>query len=48
MTPFIDRQEAIHDPGKLTLSILQDLGWLNTRIIHKPLGDTEKNISQRI
>ncbi len=41
MTPFIDRGEAIHDPGKLTFSILGDLGWINTRIVHSPADDTE-------
>ena len=41
MTPFISLGEAIHDPGKFTLSILGDIGWINTRIIHKPSGDTE-------
>ncbi len=46
MTPFIDRGEAIHDPGKYTLSILGDLGWINTRIIHEPLKDTEENLSE--
>jgi hypothetical protein len=46
MTPYIDLGEAIHDPGKYTLSILGDLGWINTRIIHKPAGDTETHISQ--
>jgi hypothetical protein len=46
MTPFIDLGEAIHNPGKLTFSILGDLGWINTRIIHKPMGDTEKHLSQ--
>ena len=46
MTPFIDMGEAIHDPGKLTLSILGDLGWINTRIIHNPMHDTERHITQ--
>jgi hypothetical protein len=46
MTPFIDLGEAIHDPGKLTFSILGDLGWINTRIIHKPIGDTESHLTQ--
>ena len=46
MTPFINLGEAIHDPGKYTFSILGDLGWINTRIIHKPMGDTEAHISQ--
>lgn len=46
MTPFIDLGEAIHDPGKLTLSMLGDVGWINTRIIHDPAGDTEDHITQ--
>ncbi|MGD0754716.1 MAG: T9SS type A sorting domain-containing protein [Bacteroidales bacterium] len=46
MTPFIDLGEAIHDPGKYTFSILGDLGWINTRIIHTPAGDTEDHLSQ--
>jgi hypothetical protein len=46
MTPFIDRGEAIHDPGKLTMSILGDLGWINTRIIHKPPIDTESHLTE--
>jgi hypothetical protein len=46
MTPYINLQEAIHDPGKYTFSILGDLGWINTRIIHTPSGDTEVHLSQ--
>jgi hypothetical protein len=46
MTPFIDYGEAIHNPGKLTLSILGDVGWVNTRIIHDQLKDTEQPVSQ--
>ena len=46
MTPFINFGEAIHDPGKFTFSILADLGWINTRIIHTPMGDTEDHLSQ--
>ncbi len=46
MTPFIDKQEAIHNPGKLTMSMLGDLGWINTRIVHDPPKDTEENLSQ--
>jgi hypothetical protein len=48
MTPFIDLGEAIHDPGILTMSILGDMGWINTRIIHDPVRDTEENLSQLI
>jgi Secretion system C-terminal sorting domain len=46
MTPYINLQEAIHDPGKYTFSILGDLGWINTKIIHTPNGDTEAHLSQ--
>ena len=46
MTPFIGLQEAIHNPGKYTFSILGDLGWINTRIIHTPMGDTEAHLNQ--
>ncbi len=46
MTPFIDKGEAIHDPGKLTLAMLADMGWINTRIIHETITDTEKNITE--
>lgn len=45
MTPAIDRGEAIHDPGKYTFSILGDIGWINTRIIHTPYHDTENNLT---
>jgi hypothetical protein len=45
MTPFIDLGEAIHNPGDYTFSILGDLGWINTRIIHKPQKDTENNMT---
>ncbi len=46
MSPFIDRAEAIHDPGKYTLSIMSDLGWINTSILHKPPKDTEAHLTQ--
>lgn len=46
MTPIINFGEAIHDPGKYTFSILGDLGWINTRIIHTPKGDTEAHLPQ--
>jgi hypothetical protein len=46
MTPFIDMGEAIHNPGKLTMSILGDVGWVNTRIIHKAGHDTEQHLNQ--
>ena len=46
MAPFIDLGEALHDPGKYTFSILGDLGWINTRIIHKPMADSEAHLTQ--
>jgi hypothetical protein len=48
MTPFIDKAEVIHNPGKLTMSILGDLGWINTRIVHLKASDTEEHITQLI
>ncbi|MCX6333661.1 MAG: T9SS type A sorting domain-containing protein [Bacteroidia bacterium] len=44
-TPFISRGEAIFNPGMLTRSILGDIGWINTRIIHEPPKDTETNVT---
>jgi hypothetical protein len=46
MTPYIALGEAIHNPGKITSSILGDLGWINTRIIHKPKHDTEDPLTE--
>jgi hypothetical protein len=46
MTPFIDYGEAIHNPGKLTMSILGDIGWINTRIIPREIKDTEEHLSE--
>ncbi|HLN19692.1 MAG TPA: T9SS type A sorting domain-containing protein [Bacteroidales bacterium] len=46
MTPFINPGEAIHNPGTLTLSILGDIGWINTKIIHEPNRDTEDALSE--
>jgi hypothetical protein len=46
MTPYIDYGEAIHNPGKLTMSILGDLGWINTRILPQEIKDTEEHLSE--
>ncbi len=46
MTPQIAAQESIHSPGGVTLGILNDLGWLTTRIRHTPLKDTERKDGQ--
>lgn len=45
MTPYLDYGEAIHDPGNLTLSVLGDVGWINTRIIPGKIKDTEEPLS---
>ncbi|HOO99694.1 MAG TPA: T9SS type A sorting domain-containing protein [Bacteroidales bacterium] len=45
MTPFISRGEALHNPGPIVRAMLGEMGWINTRIIHEPLPDTEENIS---
>ncbi len=45
MTPYIKRGEAIHNPGKLVRAMLGDIGWINTRIIHDPVPDTEEHIT---
>jgi len=44
MTPFIDKGEAIHNPGQMTMSMLNDLGWINTRIVHENPPDTEEHL----
>ena len=46
MTPYIDYGEAIHNPGKLTMSILGDLGWINTRVLPIEIKDTEEHLSE--
>lgn len=46
MTPYIEKEEVIHDPGLYTQAVLSELGWINTRIIHDPGGDTEESLSQ--
>lgn len=40
MSPSISPGEVIHDPG-ITLQLFADLGWISTRLLHTPLGDTE-------
>lgn len=46
MTPFIDKGEAIHNPGRFAKWILADIGWINTRIIHTAKTDTEQHVSE--
>lgn len=42
MTPQIAVQEAIHQPGSIPLAILNDMGWITTKINHAPLKDSER------
>lgn len=44
MTPYIDRGEAIHSPGKLARALMGEIGWINTAFIHKKLSDTEDSL----
>lgn len=46
MTPFIDKGEAVHNPGRFAKWILADIGWINTRIIHTAKKDTEQHLSE--
>ncbi len=46
MTPFIDKGEAIHNPGHITMSMLGDMGWVNTRFVHDNPPDTEEHLSE--
>jgi len=44
MTPFIGNAEVMHNPGNLVMRMLADMGWVNTRIVHTRLPNTE-NVS---
>jgi hypothetical protein len=46
MNPYIDLGEAIHNPGNYIFSILGDLGWIHTRVIHNTIKDTEAHLAQ--
>jgi hypothetical protein len=46
MTPYVDYGEAIHNPGNLTLSILGDVGWINTRIVPEEIKDIEEHLTE--
>ncbi|MCK8491942.1 T9SS type A sorting domain-containing protein [Spirosoma sp. RP8] len=41
MTPKIANAEAIHSPGPLVLSFLEDIEWKTTSLLHKKLASTE-------
>ena len=41
MTPYFKKNEAIHNPGPLTLGIFADMGWEFTQLIHDRLKDIE-------
>lgn len=44
MTPFIGNAEVMHNPGTLVMRMLADMGWVNTKINHTRLPNTE-NVS---
>ncbi|OWP63573.1 hypothetical protein CDA63_08300 [Hymenobacter amundsenii] len=41
MTPQIGAAEAMHNPGPITLRMLDEMGWFNTAIRTTPLPDSE-------
>ena len=41
MTPALDRGVSIRYPDEAALSVLWEMGWINTRLEHKPIADTE-------
>lgn len=41
MTPFIGKEEAIHDPGPIMMAVLAEIGWVHTYIEHDTLKDAE-------
>ena len=43
MTPYFDKQEAIHDPGPIALGMLEDIGW----VVNKAPLFTEGSIITR-
>jgi len=43
MTPYLDKQEAIHDPGPIALGMLEDMGWT----INKAPVFTEGSLTTR-
>lgn len=42
MTPKVAAQEVIHQPGAIALAILNDMGWISTKINHIALKDSER------
>jgi hypothetical protein len=45
MTPQIGTAEVIQNPGPIVMKMLADMGWVNTRIIHTRLPNTEDQIN---
>lgn len=41
MTPFISPQEKNHNPGPISMAILNDIGWKSLLIEHTALANTE-------
>jgi len=45
MTPFINRGEAVHNPGPISMAILAEIGWIHTYIEHDSLKDAEDRLT---
>ncbi len=41
MTPFVNRGQAIHDPGPIVMAMFAEIGWIHTYIEHDTLMDVE-------
>ncbi|MBX2899504.1 MAG: zinc-dependent metalloprotease [Cyclobacteriaceae bacterium] len=41
MTPFIGDAEVMHNPGPVVMRMLADMGWINVRVLHTSLANTE-------
>ncbi|NJN42469.1 MAG: hypothetical protein HC811_09860 [Flammeovirgaceae bacterium] len=41
MTPFISPQEQNHNPGPISMAILEEMGWKSLLIEHTPVPNTE-------
>jgi hypothetical protein len=46
MTHATAKAEAIHVPGPITISMLEEMGWSHTYIDHVPLKDTENHLDE--
>lgn len=46
MSPYAVKGKAIHNPGKITMEILAQLGWKNINFEFYPLKDIERSVDE--